>query len=134
MPDGTNRDKAKLIAAICGLLDNMRKDGALTGPTGFWSIDQLAEYMGMSRGIAFDTLQMLEKQKALVVVPVHDDRGHHLASERYMRIPVGAVKPKVHRASSTVDLGEAKPKVQIPRRLSTPFVYKRRTTPKAEGE
>lgn len=109
MPDGTSRDKAKLMAAICGLLDNMRKEGALRGSNGFWNVDQLAEFMGMTRRIAFDTLQMLEQEKALVVVPVHDERGHRQTSERYMRIPAGAVKPQVHRASSGVDLGEAEP-------------------------
>jgi hypothetical protein len=40
-------DKFVLAAAIIGLLDNMRADGALRGPHGFWSLDQLTEFMGL---------------------------------------------------------------------------------------
>jgi hypothetical protein len=102
--DGTRREKLPVAAAVLGLLDNMRHDGALRGPRGFWSVDQLAGFMHTSRTTAIAVLREFEELGALHVVPVHDERGHHQASERYMRVPSGA-KPKVQAASSEVDLG-----------------------------
>lgn len=87
MLDGTWRDKLDVVIAIVGLLDNMRADGALRGPHGFWNIDQLAEYMGMSRAVAYSTLKTLEEMGVLVEVPVHDERGHRKTSQRSMRVP-----------------------------------------------
>jgi Mn-dependent DtxR family transcriptional regulator len=65
----------------------MRADGALRGPHGFWSVQQLAQYMGVSTPTARDILHELEKWGALYVVPVRGDRGHRDTSERYMRVP-----------------------------------------------
>jgi hypothetical protein len=105
MLDGTRRSKLDVVVAILGLLDNMRHDGALRGPRGFWSLDQLAGFMKMSHNVAASTLKTLEQMGALVVIPAHDKYGHHLTSERRLRIP-GQVEPKVQTASSEVHLGQ----------------------------
>jgi hypothetical protein len=82
-------DKFVLAAAIIGLLDNMRADGALRGPHGFWSLDQLTEFMGLkhSNHTAMAILKLLEQTGDLVVVPRYNKLGHRQVSERYLRIP-----------------------------------------------
>ncbi len=82
-------DKFVMAAAIIGLLDNMRADGALRGPHGFWSLDQLTEFMGLkhSNHTAMAILKILEETGDLVVVPRYNKLGHRQVSERYLRIP-----------------------------------------------
>jgi hypothetical protein len=81
-------DKFVLAAAIIGLLDNMRADGALRGPHGFWSLDQLTKFMGLkhSNHTAMAILNLLEELGDLVVIPRYNKLGHRQVSERYMRI------------------------------------------------
>jgi hypothetical protein len=82
-------DKFVFASAIIGLLDNMRADGALRGPRGFWSLEQLTGFMGLkhSNNTAMTILKLLEHTGDLIVVPRYNELGHRQVSERYLRIP-----------------------------------------------
>jgi hypothetical protein len=85
-------DKLVMAAAVIGLLDNMRADGVLRGPHGFWSLDQLTKFMGLKRSnhTAMTILRVMEEMGALVVLPRYNELGHRMVSERYLRIPPGS--------------------------------------------
>lgn len=104
MPDGTTRSALMMVVGVVGLLDNMRYDGSLAGRQEFWSIDQLAEFMNMSRTVTIDTLNAMEKWGALYVEQRHDERGHRLIAERSMRIPA-RFQAQVQAADRKMDLG-----------------------------
>jgi hypothetical protein len=84
---GTTSDSFRVAMAILGLLDNMRHDGALKGPHDFWTLKQLAGFMGMSPTTALFVLKWLEKMGCLISRPIRDELGHSEVSERYMRLP-----------------------------------------------
>jgi hypothetical protein len=66
MPSGRKRSAFRLLRACLGLADMARADGALKGAhADYWTRDQLAKAMGMSRKAAGDTLAWLEQNGRL---------------------------------------------------------------------
>ncbi len=100
MHDGTTRDVMRIVAAMLGLLDHMNVDGALGGRTTFWSLDQLQDFMHMSRPVAMHTLTWLLRRGALAVRPHHSSDGREVY-EPWLVLP----EAQVNISGSEVDLG-----------------------------
>jgi hypothetical protein len=101
--DGKTRDALRITAALLGLLDHMRPDGALAGGRDWWSLYQLAGFMGMSRPVAMHTLGWLQHRGLVEVKPRQSSDGRE-SYERWLRLPWAQVKGR----SSEVDLGPSK--------------------------
>jgi hypothetical protein len=109
MHDGTTRDAMRVVAALLGLLDHMRADGALMGKRDWWSLDQLARYMGMSRPVAAHLLTWLQRRGLLEVLPRQSSDGRE-SYERWLLLPSpskevefrGALGPKSRKQGAHV--------------------------------
>jgi hypothetical protein len=111
MPSGKRRSPFRLLQAMIGLADMARADGRLkAGDGSYWTLKQLADAAGMSKSVAVDTLDWLEREGWLAVEKGRPtDRGAGVDERRLVvnqsvqQSSSEVNQPSVHESSSEVN-------------------------------
>jgi len=80
------RDTLTIVVAVLGLLDSMKADGRLRGSRDWWTLNELAAFMRLSRETALDILAWLEDDGLMVVTRRRED-GRVQTAERRLVLP-----------------------------------------------
>ncbi len=104
--DGKATEAHKLMAAVLGLLRNMRPDGHLAYQRSGddFSVEQLAAFMHVSKTTAIGYLEWLRREGCMTEQPQWGDKGQPLSSVRRLVMPAEPTTPSP-ALSADLDLG-----------------------------